>query len=154
MIKRFGFVSNSSTTSFTCCVCEETEAFHDSSSYRDYGFLVCENGHEICEGCVLEGWEDFERDEDADFDIPETLCPVCQFQELSSQDAAKYLFKKYKVPKEEVFEHIKAINKRRKVLHDKEYVDFIFGKFNITKVSLLNEIKDKYTTYRRFINES
>jgi len=49
MKKRKGFVSNSSTTSFTCEVCGETWAGSDSLSYADTGFLDCENGHVICE---------------------------------------------------------------------------------------------------------
>jgi hypothetical protein len=46
---RTGFVSNSSSTSFTCELCGRTEAFYDSSSHTEYGFVTCENGHGLCE---------------------------------------------------------------------------------------------------------
>ena len=49
MKTRKGFVSNSSTTSFTCEVCGESWAGSDSLSYVDTGFLSCINGHVICE---------------------------------------------------------------------------------------------------------
>lgn len=46
---RQGFVSNSSTTSFTCDVCGRTEAYHDSIHYTDLDFFKCENGHGLYE---------------------------------------------------------------------------------------------------------
>jgi len=53
MKTRRGFVSNSSTTSFTCEVCGTTEAFHDSISHVEMGFYRCPNGHSLCEGELL-----------------------------------------------------------------------------------------------------
>lgn len=46
---REGFVSNSSTTSFTCDACGEVIAYHDSIGYEDIGvveFKPC--GHGLC----------------------------------------------------------------------------------------------------------
>jgi hypothetical protein len=51
---RKGFVSNSSTTSFTCEVCGETWAGSDSLSYADTGFFHCMNGHVLCEAHKLD----------------------------------------------------------------------------------------------------
>jgi hypothetical protein len=50
---RNGFVSNSSSCSFTCDACGFTEAGHDYSSPEEYGLidLVCE--HRICEKHLL-----------------------------------------------------------------------------------------------------
>ena len=53
MVKiRTGFVSNSSSTSFTCDVCGETWGGWDG----DYGIstYTCENGHDICEKDMIE----------------------------------------------------------------------------------------------------
>lgn len=47
---RQGFVSNSSTTSFTCEACGDVIAYHDSCSLSDYGVITyqpCEHG--VCE---------------------------------------------------------------------------------------------------------
>ena len=48
MKTRRGFVSNSSTTSYTCEMCGETASGFDSASIEDFGFFCCENGHELC----------------------------------------------------------------------------------------------------------
>jgi len=44
---RYGFVSNSSSSSFTCLVCGNTESGMDACA-RDFGFLECDNGHLFC----------------------------------------------------------------------------------------------------------
>ena len=49
MVIRHGFVSNSSTTSFTCEVCGASESGWDSVGIRDFGFFQCVNGHVLCE---------------------------------------------------------------------------------------------------------
>lgn len=49
MKTRKGFVSNSSTTSFTCEACGNTWAGSDSLSYADAGYFNCINGHVLCE---------------------------------------------------------------------------------------------------------
>ena len=45
---RKGFVSNSSTTSFTCDACGEVLAFHDSCSDEDMGITRFSCGHSTC----------------------------------------------------------------------------------------------------------
>ena len=48
MKTRTGFVSNSSTTSFTCEVCGETASGWDIG-YEEMGFFSCMNDHVLCE---------------------------------------------------------------------------------------------------------
>jgi len=45
---RFGFVSNSSSSSFTCDVCGNTESGMDACA-SDLGFEQCVNGHCFCQ---------------------------------------------------------------------------------------------------------
>jgi len=52
MKTRLGFVSNSSSTSFTCDVCGGTEGGWDSMSPEEMGFSLCEHGHEYHIDCV------------------------------------------------------------------------------------------------------
>ena len=44
---RYGFVSNSSSSSFTCLVCGSTESGMDASA-SDFDFIECDNGHLFC----------------------------------------------------------------------------------------------------------
>ena len=45
---RSGFVSNSSSSSFTCCICGDTDGGYDVS-LKDAKMLECEEGHIFCE---------------------------------------------------------------------------------------------------------
>ena len=44
---RYGFVSNSSSSSFTCLVCGSTESGMDACA-SDFDFMECDNGHLFC----------------------------------------------------------------------------------------------------------
>lgn len=50
---RNGFVTNSSSSSFICEICGNTESGYDMS-LKDAGMVECVNGHTLCEGEVLE----------------------------------------------------------------------------------------------------
>ena len=50
---RTGFVSNSSSTSFTCCICGNEESGMDMSA-SDAGMTQCSNGHTFCENHALD----------------------------------------------------------------------------------------------------
>lgn len=48
---RLGFVSNSSSSSFTCDICHCSEVYGNDADmdYAEDGFVRCINGHEFCE---------------------------------------------------------------------------------------------------------
>jgi hypothetical protein len=50
---RTGFVSNSSSTSFTCCICGNTESGMDLC-LSDAQMCECEHGHIMCNSEVSE----------------------------------------------------------------------------------------------------
>jgi len=50
MKKRFGFVSNSSSSSFVCSICKEIESAMDAS-LSDFDMIRCINGHEMHRSC-------------------------------------------------------------------------------------------------------
>ena len=52
MKKRHGFVSNSSSSSFTCTVCGQTYAGYDIS-FSDYELVTCINNHLFCESHLV-----------------------------------------------------------------------------------------------------
>jgi hypothetical protein len=152
---RYGFVSNSSTTSFTCEVCGRKEVYHDSVSHTDFGFVRCENEHDLCEEEALDVNITEEKQEELDangYDISELQCPICQFQLISNKDIKRYLKKEKGIDEIEVFNEIKTINKRRKVLKCNEYVEYVCRKFNLTEELLLKEIKERFGTYIKFID--
>lgn len=120
---RSGFVSNSSSSSFLCCICGQMESGMDASC-DELGFCICQNGHEMCRSHV----EDFvKRDPKLEMpdnfyqiasEFPKTLCPICNLDALAKDDE----------------------------------LDYYRAKSTMSKDDLLEEIKIKYGTYDKFIN--
>lgn len=54
---RNGFVSNSSSSSFICDVCEEEVSGWDAG-YRDFDMTQCQGGHIFCDGHVEDNLDD------------------------------------------------------------------------------------------------
>ena len=82
--------------------------------------------------------------------VPECLCPICQFEEYSANDMARYLLTKYKVSKDEVFAEIKKQNKRRRKLYDHEYIAYVAEKYNLKLGDIQAQWKNEYGSYREF----
>lgn len=129
---RQGFVSNSSSSSFTCNVCNYNITERDLS-ILDTDMWQCEGGHTFCEEHMIgditpQVMKDYmldflsecdNREEEIDkitkmtdaeteeyfresndyryemrYEIPSSLCPICGFKEINTDEAVKYLLKK------------------------------------------------------------
>ena len=117
---RSGFVSNSSSSSFICCVCGKSEGGYDLC-LKDAGMVECECGHTMCEhhlsfnidetytemtkkefcdkyGYVTisdKSFEYIQQEDDKYYDIPKDLCPVCTMKYITDKAELMYLRKKY-----------------------------------------------------------
>lgn len=146
---RTGFVSNSSSSSFVCCVCGETVTSWDCS-LSDAEMYACVNGHTFCRTEAVEDVGDDEGDEGGDC-IPEKYCPVCNFLEASHYDIGRYFEKTATLKKAAVFAQVKAINKRRKKLYDNEYVEAVCHEQGRTLSQVVASIKEQFKTYGEFL---
>lgn len=88
--------------------------------------------------------------DDAGYDVPECVCPICQFIEYSEYDLSKYLLAEYGIPREEVFAEVKALNKRRKKLYENEYITYVCKKFDLNPTEIVSGWKEKFGTYKAF----
>jgi len=157
---RTGFVSNSSSSSFVCDICGATESGFDTTP-KEMGFVRCENDHMICKDEAYgEGTEDsYAKDKCGalwswvDLALGEKFCPICLFEVSSKLDIKKYLKNKYGVTEEEVFAIVKEKNKKRKKLYESEYINYVYEKFNIQEKVLLDELKEKYGSYKKFTED-
>jgi len=126
---RTGFVSNSSSSSFTCSVCGETYSGMDTSP-SDFEMFECKNGHYICdehkieltdkqkekilkqEAPDIEGedldekWDNFIDDCCGESPIEE--CPICQLKEFDNADLATYFYKSRNLTKQSLSEEVKS----------------------------------------------
>ena len=128
---RNGFVSNSSSSSFTCDICGATESGMDASA-RDLGFVTCRKGHTICEGHANEAEHTTEEklailkasryysnvsDDPDEIDdqfeemlldegIPETECPICSMKTCTKEMILAFLLTKYQLTEKSVEKEI------------------------------------------------
>lgn len=153
MKTRKSFVANSSSSSFVCEICGDSEVYYDSVS--DVGGCYCVNGHCICEEHLLNDDELSDEEQDnADYSNskPASSCPICTFQCYSEPEMVQYLKKIYGVSEQEVFEEIKKLNKRRKRLYDGEYIKEVFNRHCLTEDIIMNDIRSKFNSHEEFSN--
>jgi len=94
---RKGFVSNSSSTSFTCDVCGETVSGWDMC-LSDSGMVECQYGHTICEEHILDKNDLLDSDETkyiedqyGDRFLKNEYCPICALQVIMDSDLLNYV---------------------------------------------------------------
>lgn len=143
------FVSNSSSSSFICEICGHTETGYDVS-LSDLEFVQCENEHIFCDEHIINADDGVEYVDQYEEYLKSKHCPICQFEEYSQSELARYLVKEYKISKELVFSEIKAINKRRKKLYDNEYIEYVFKQHGLTDDLVLQSLKERFVKYANF----
>ena len=84
------------------------------------------------------------------YEIPECMCPICQFIEYSEYDLSAYLLKEYGISRDEVFEEVKQLNKRRKKLYENEYITYVCKKFDLNPAEIVVSWKEKFGSYSSF----
>ena len=84
------------------------------------------------------------------YDVPECVCPICQFIEYSEYDLSAFLLKEYGVPRDEAFAEVKKFNKRRKKLYENEYITYVCKKHDLNPTEIVAGWKDKFGTYNNF----
>lgn len=84
------------------------------------------------------------------YDVPECVCPICQFIEYSEEDLGLYLEKEYGVSRDEVFEKVKQLNKRRRKLYENEYITEVCQRFNLNQTEIVASWKERFGTYSEF----
>lgn len=88
--------------------------------------------------------------EEGHYNVPESVCPICQFIEYSEYDLSAYLLKEYDVSREEVFAEVKKLNKRRRKLYENEYITYVCKKFDLNPAEIVAGWKEKFDSYNAF----
>ncbi len=94
-------------------------------------------------------FEDF-CSESGHYEVPECVCPICQFIEYSEYDLSAYLLKIYGVSREEAFAEVKKLNKRRRKLYENEYITYVCKKFDLNPAEIVAKWKTTFDSYSEF----
>ena len=103
---RIGFVSNSSSSSFVCDVCNEDYSGWDACM-SEAEMFECVNGHTVCESHIV-GEIDTDVLSDYPYEVPEKFCPLCSFVKLEDSTALNYLLKSLGKNRNQLLEEIKS----------------------------------------------
>jgi len=146
---RNGFVSNSSSSSYVCTICSDEEVRWD----RPEDWVSCVHDHLMCDSCfdTFRGGKDVEvQNIEGELISPE--CPICQWKEPCYKELGLYLNKLYPaITKELVLIEIKKVNKRRRVVRDDEYVEYVLKEKGTTVPDLLTELSKTFKDYTAFL---
>lgn len=118
---RMGFVSNSSSSSYTCDHCGETFSGWDSG-LSEFDLVECEMGHYFCECHLTKAIDDPEIKEvvfgknpditednysfEARYDFPSEFCPLCNLEAIGVDDLMSYYELRFGLTQEDILEDI------------------------------------------------
>lgn len=94
-------------------------------------------------------WDNF-CTESGYYQVPECLCPICQFIEYSANDLSAYLLKEYGVPRDKVLAEVQRLSRRRKKLYEHEYITYVCKEFDLNPVEIVAKWKEQFDTYSSF----
>lgn len=171
------FVSNSSSSSFICDICNYTDCGYDIS-LEDVGMVECEYGHVMCKDHLFEQKiptfsmiEKILRDKvseinhnkyftkDECIEKSNRIFSIIEEFRVASSDEDKYkdIFKKYE---QEIIEYI--INRYNEIssvfcpicnldhIKNNDLIKYLIQKYSIDKNIIINEIKEKFENYNKF----
>jgi len=130
MKKRLSFVTNSSSSSYLCCVCGAIESGMDMG-LEDADMFTCENGHTICKSHSVDtndvNWNKEAEKKDVDsYELqyecrPEKYCSICRLEKLDNDNLLKYMLRIHNTNKETILSKIRDTYSNYTQL--KEYLD-------------------------------
>jgi len=125
MKMRFGFVSNSSSSSFTCDHCKTTESGYDVG-ISEFEMVECDYGHiccvhhlsvEIDDPKVIEAFLEihptYRKYANGDmigeisYHFPSEFCPMCNLEAIGMDDLVSYYELRFGLNQDEVLDDIK-----------------------------------------------
>ena len=149
---RNGFVSNSSSSSFTCDVCHSTESGMDLS-LREAGMYSCENGHTFCIDHAKKNFESLSTEE-----LKELLKKFANKERLAeietlNDEELEEMFEEYR--SEMTYEYPAELCPLCLFdeLSDGDLITYVFSTNGKTRKDFANEIKSQVKNYNEFIEK-
>jgi hypothetical protein len=100
---RNGFVSNSSTSSFLCNICNRLETEYEMAC--DANMYKCVHGHTFCFEHTLNRSE-CDKDYRESGEVSKKNCPLCQMEEMEDKHIVEYFMKNLELSKKDLIKMI------------------------------------------------
>lgn len=113
---RYGFVSNSSSSSYVCEICNTAVEVYETPLY-ELGFCQCDYGHVFCLDHSLDQTAAINDDGCVSVDV----CPICKLKLITDRMFVDYTQKRIGVSRDEMLKDIKSRFKTYK-----ELVDYVY----------------------------
>lgn len=148
---RQGFVSNSSTTTYTCDVCGEEAAGMDIN-LSEWGMFQCVNGHTVCEKHEIHVTDDMKKTMLLNFttkwdgdggEAVRVEAKKCIDEDGHWEDLFDETFEEYTY--ESPAERCPIC--QFKEISNSEAIRYMFKKNNITKEEIMTEMKNTFSNY-------
>lgn len=151
---RSGFVSNSSSSSFTCNVCGTTESGYDAS-LSDMGMFECVNGHTICDShqvnaeITLDVMKDFLKSRVKRFTWKKPEEIESRIKEIDAM-AAQEVEEAFEEEKHDGVPSCLCPICQLKRVNKTDALNYLMMKHSYTEETLLADVKARYGTYDNF----
>ena len=163
---RAGFVSNSSSSSFTCRACGNTESGWDAC-LSDFDMVECECGHVLCRSCMnSEGYVDFKFFQDhAYFSSDDQELKSIVFSHKPNE-IVDFENQEYGDKLEDLYNELENDCGCHKsycplctleIIEDSDCLDYYLKLMNKSKTELIKEISDRFVELdelKDFINRA
>ena len=152
---RTDFVTNSSSSSYICEICDRVEAGMDFN-LDDAKMYECTDGHVFCERHVKESKAEMvkealkERIKDNNSNQFEMSVIIGRFDELSEEDIDD-LFYDHEV--RDYFPIALCPLCKLEVVAKSDLLTYLYKKYSITEVEIVKEIKDTFENFENFKKE-
>ncbi len=147
---RSGFVSNSSSSSFTCDICKKTVVLYDGEGSEDY--LTCEEGHEVC-ACHVKNKATAKQMREAlgkyaneNYEGEELTNELKEIEGYDSDELSDYFYESFggDLPS------VDCPLCQFKTLTDDDLVDYLLMSLNTTKKEALKDATTRFKNYDEF----
>jgi len=141
---RLGHVANSSSSSFTCDICGNDVSGMDLC-LSEAEMFECENGHTVCQSHMKKDIYDFDLEEKKNYLIKKGY----ELDDLKTEEDIEKMWGQEDLYYElsEGYCPVCTFDE----VYDSTLLDYVLNKYNMTRKEILNELKNKFKSYKEFI---
>ena len=145
---RIGFISNSSSTSFTCVVCGETEVGWDGDYGDNNDPIECVNDHRMHIRCLS---FDIDEDEPKFQKVVEDMLLEQKGHKIIHDPNKKYIYENTWDELDDILPESGCPICSFEMIYEPEFLERLLWNIGKSQKEYLERFKQKYATYKEFL---